>query len=64
MVVPDQRVVLAHAVRELENTIRIYANQIQVLTLRNAELEDKLHRRAGHDVSTIRVGPAHVVSRP
>ncbi|WP_158510847.1 hypothetical protein [Kutzneria albida] len=50
--------------RELENTIRIYANQIQVLTLRNAELEDKLHRRAGHDVSTIRVGPAHVVSRP
>jgi hypothetical protein len=33
----------AHAMRELENTLRTYANQIQVLTLRNAELEGQLH---------------------
>jgi hypothetical protein len=46
----------ARAVRELEDTVRIYANQIQVLTLRNAELEDQLHRRASHDASVIRVG--------
>jgi hypothetical protein len=30
-------------------------NQIQVLALRNNELEDWLHRRAGHEVSVIRV---------
>ena len=54
----------AHIVRGLEDTVRIYANQIQVLTLRNAELEDQLHQRAGHDVSVIRVGPAHGVTRP
>jgi hypothetical protein len=54
----------ARAVRELENAIRIYANQIQAFTLRNAEPEDQLHQRAGHDVSVIRVGPAHGVTRP
>ena len=27
--------------RELEETIRVYANQIQVLALRNSELEDQ-----------------------
>jgi transposase-like protein len=32
----------ARVVRELESTIRIYANQIQVLALRNAELENQL----------------------
>ncbi|MEV5541058.1 hypothetical protein AB0L13_29845 [Saccharopolyspora shandongensis] len=54
----------AHAMRELENTLRTYANQIQVLTLRNAELEGQLHRRAGHEVSVIRVGPEHAGTRP
>jgi hypothetical protein len=44
------------AVRELENTIRIYANQIQVLTLRNAELYDELRRHGGQDASVIRSG--------
>lgn len=31
----------AAAIRELESTIRIYANQIQVLAVRNAELEEQ-----------------------
>ncbi|WP_024875967.1 hypothetical protein [Saccharomonospora piscinae] len=38
----------AAIVRELEETIRVYANQIQILALRNSELEDQarqLHRR-------------------
>lgn len=48
--------------RELENTIRVHANRLQVLTLRNAEPEDRLHQHAGHDVSMIRVGPAHAVT--
>lgn len=34
----------ARTVRELEATIRLYANQIQVLAVRNAELEDE-HRQ-------------------
>ncbi len=38
------------------NTIRIYANQIQVLTLRNAELDDELRRHGGQDASVIRLG--------
>lgn len=29
---------------ELEETIRVYANQIQALTLRNADLEEQLQR--------------------
>jgi len=49
--------------RELVNTIGVYANQVQVLTLRNAELEDQLHQHAGRDVSMILVGPAHAVTR-
>lgn len=38
----------AATVRELEETIRIYANRIQILALRNAELEEQsrqLHHR-------------------
>lgn len=53
----------ARALRELENTIRIYANQVQVLTLRNAELDDQFRQHAGHDASVIPVGPRHTVTR-
>jgi transposase-like protein len=53
----------ARALRELENTIRIYANQIQVLTLRNAELDDQFRRHAGHDARVIPVGPRRTVTR-
>jgi len=41
----------AATARELEETIRVYANQIQVLALRHSELEDQvrqLHRRMAY----------------
>jgi hypothetical protein len=43
----------AQTVRELEATNRLYANQIQVLALRNAELEDQHRRRAAADNTTV-----------
>jgi hypothetical protein len=54
----------ARVVRELENTIRTYANQIQGLALRNAELEGQLHERAGQVGGVIRIGPARSATRP
>ncbi|MEV4049567.1 hypothetical protein AB0J55_00105 [Amycolatopsis sp. NPDC049688] len=39
-------------VHELEATIRLYANQIQVLALRNAELEDLHRQRTAVDRTT------------
>jgi hypothetical protein len=42
------------------DTIRIYTNQVQVLTLRNAELEDQLHQCARHDLGVVRGGPCTV----
>jgi hypothetical protein len=42
----------ARTVRDLEATIRLYANQIQVLALRNAELEDLNRQRTAVDHTT------------
>ena len=43
----------AATVRELEEMIRVYANQIQVLALRNSELEDQIRHLAHHDPDVI-----------